>query len=110
MKNRDHLHFHGRGLRALHTRIVANIAELPPAKPSPVNTPQEELVINFSLFVRTTLRRLRCSRSQPRCKRREHRSVANFELLKDVMEVHFDSAINNVQSPSYFLVRQPLGH
>src|SRR4051794_39347762 len=75
---------------------------------------------NFSLFVHTiaivpskpidAVRRLRQSRRQPRCKRREHRSVANFELLKDVMQVHFDCAINNVQPPPYFLVRQPFGH
>ena len=34
-------------------------------------------------------------------------SVSDAELLKDVVKVHLDGAINGVQLPSYFLVREP---
>ena len=42
--------------------------------------------------------------------RREHRSVADIELLENVMEMDLDGTIGNVQPPSNFLVRQSLGH
>src|SRR5260370_14160452 len=42
--------------------------------------------------------------------RREHSPVADFKLLKDVMEVHLDGAVDNIQPPPNFLVRQPFGH
>ena len=42
--------------------------------------------------------------------RREHCPVADFKLLKDVMEVHLDGAVDNIQPAPNFLVRQPFGH
>src|SRR3954466_9506572 len=99
------------------------MCEMPPIIPSPVNNSELKgwevgQLVNQLLTIRShftivgpinALRSLRASRRQARCKRREHRSVANFEFLKDVMEVHFDGAINNVQPAPYFLVRQPFG-
>jgi hypothetical protein len=40
--------------------------------------------------------------------RREHGSVADFKLLKDVMEMHLDGTVGNVQPTPNFLVRQTL--
>ena len=42
--------------------------------------------------------------------RREHGPVADFKLLIDVMEVHLDGAVGNIQPAPNFLVRQPFGH
>jgi hypothetical protein len=39
--------------------------------------------------------------------RREHCPVADFKLLIDVMEVHLDGAVGNIQAAPNFLVRQP---
>ena len=38
-------------------------------------------------------------------KRREHRPVADFKLTKNVMEVHLDGAVGDIQPPCNFLVR-----
>src|SRR6516165_9441009 len=43
-------------------------------------------------------------------KRRKRRAVADVELLKDVMEMHFDRAVSNIQSTSNLLVRQTFGY
>ena len=37
--------------------------------------------------------------------RRERCPVADVKLLKDVMKMHFDSAVRNIQSTPNFLVR-----
>src|SRR5258705_13968452 len=42
--------------------------------------------------------------------RREYCPVADCKLLKDVMEVHLDGAVDNIQPAPNFLVRQSLGH
>lgn len=36
--------------------------------------------------------------------RREHRPVADFQLLKNVMQVHLDGAIGNIQPAPNFLI------
>ena len=41
---------------------------------------------------------------------REYRPVADFKLLKDVMKMHLDGAVGNIQASANFLVRQPFGH
>jgi hypothetical protein len=38
--------------------------------------------------------------------RRENCPVADFKVLKDVMEVHLDGAVGNIQPAPNFLVRQ----
>src|SRR2546430_3673940 len=40
----------------------------------------------------------------------EYRPVADFKLLKDVMKMHLDGAVRNLQASANFLVRQPFGH
>ncbi len=42
--------------------------------------------------------------------RREHRPVADFKLLINVMQVHLDGAVGNIQPAPYFLIRQPFRH
>src|SRR5258706_15060219 len=41
--------------------------------------------------------------------RREHRPVADFKLLKDVMDVLFDGTVSKIQPAPNFLFRQPFG-
>ena len=36
---------------------------------------------------------------------REYRAVADLKLLKDVMKMHLDGAVSNIQASSNFLVR-----
>ena len=36
--------------------------------------------------------------------------VSDFQLLINVMEVHLDGAVANIQSTANFLVRQTFGH
>src|SRR5215475_10632143 len=43
-------------------------------------------------------------------KRRKRCAVADVELLKDVMEMHFDRAVSNIQSTTNLLVRQTFGY
>ena len=40
----------------------------------------------------------------------ERGPVADFKLLKDVMKMHLDGAVADVQTAADFLVRQPFGH
>ena len=47
------------------------------------------------------------SRDSDRC---ERSPVADFQLLIDVMEMHLDGAVANIQSTANFLVRQTFGH
>src|SRR5215470_10628581 len=42
--------------------------------------------------------------------RRERCSVTNVKFLKNVMKMHLDGAIRDVQSAANFLVRQSFGH
>ena len=37
--------------------------------------------------------------------RRERRPVADLEFLKDMMKMHFDRPVGNIQSTTNFLVR-----
>src|SRR5215471_5655346 len=43
-------------------------------------------------------------------KRRKRCAVADVELLKDVMEMHFDRAVSDIQSTTNLLVRQTFGY
>src|SRR5215208_1618629 len=42
--------------------------------------------------------------------RREHCPIADFKLLKNVMEVLFDGPVGNIQPAPNLLVRQAFGH
>ena len=42
--------------------------------------------------------------------RREHSPVADFKLLKNVMEMHLDGAVGNIQPTPNFLVGQSFGY
>ena len=42
--------------------------------------------------------------------RGEHCPVANVKFLKDVVKMHLDGTVRNIQPAPDFLVRQPFGH